>query len=132
MLGTRARRERARQIMIEIGHSMWTQLQLVETCDTDGILHIALVGELDVAVADRVSSRLDQLKRGGTRARLDLSQLEFTDVSGVRTLMRAAQHRDRHGEQLFEIGHDLMPIVRRVIDLVGAAPILWPTNHAFR
>jgi anti-anti-sigma factor len=117
--------------MTEIDDSELAQLQLVETRDADGILDVALVGELDLAVVDRLSRRLEQLSRGGTRARVDLSRLEFIDVSGVRALMRAAQHRCRHDEQLLEIGREITPIVRRVIDLVGAASILWPTNHSF-
>jgi anti-anti-sigma factor len=116
----------------EIEHVLWTHLQLVETCDADGILHVALVGELDLAVANRLFSHLDQLTRGGTRVRVDLSGLEFIDVSGVRALMRAAQRRCQHGEQLVEIGHEMTPIVRRLIDLLGAAPSLWPTTHSFR
>lgn len=116
--------------MIELDEPIWTQLQLVESRDSDGILRIALVGELDLAVAGRLSSRLDQLADGWTRARLDLSQLEFMDLSGVRTLMRAVQHRNQHREQLLEIGQDTTPIVRRLIDLVGAAPVLWPKNHS--
>jgi anti-anti-sigma regulatory factor len=65
------------------------------------------------------------------RARVDLSRLEFIDVSGARALMRAAQHRSRRGERLLEIGREITPIVRRVIDLVGAASILRPTNQSF-
>lgn len=112
-----------------MGEPAWAQFQLVESRDSDGILRIALVGELDLAVAGRLSSRLDQLADGWTRARLDLSQLEFMDLSGVRALMRAVQPRNQQREQLLEIGHDTTPIVRRVIDLVGAGPVLWPTNH---
>lgn len=130
MVCTRAREERARPVMIEIDHPIWTQLQLVESRDPDGVLRIALVGELDLAVAGRLSSRLDQLADGWTRARLDLSRLEFMDLSGVRALMRAVQHRNQHREQLIEIGRDTTRIVRRVIDLVGAGPVLWPTNHS--
>src|SRR5437763_4899531 len=77
-------------IMTETDDPVWAQLQLVENRGADGILHIALVGELDLAVAAPLSSHFDQLGRGGTRARVDLSQLEFIDVSGVRALMRAA------------------------------------------
>src|SRR5437660_12475408 len=128
MVRTRARGERARPIMIEIDQPIWTQLQLLESRDSDGILRIALVGELDLAVAGHLSSRLDQLADGWTRARLDLTRLEFMDVSGLRTLMRAVQHRNQHREQLLEICHDTTPIVRRLIDLVGAGPVLWPPN----
>ena len=130
MVGTRVRAQRARRIVIEIDDSTWSQLELVESCDADGILRIAMVGELDLAVAAQLSSRLDQLMRDGTRARLDLSRLEFIDLRGVRTLMRAAQHRNQHGEEHLEIGHDTTLAVRRMFDLVGAGPLLWPTNHS--
>jgi anti-anti-sigma factor len=114
--------------MIDIGDPLWTQLQLVESPGPDGIVNIALVGELDLSVVHQFSSHLDQLRRGGVRVRLDLSELEFTDVSGVRALMRAAQYRCESGEQLLEIDHAITPAVRRVLDLVGAGPTLWPTT----
>ena len=115
--------------MTEIETPTWAQLQLVETRGADGILDLALVGELDLAVAAALSHRLDELGRGGTRARLDLSRLEFIDASGLRALTRAARRRCGSGEQLVEIGHEITPAVRHMIDLVGASPILWPTHH---
>lgn len=54
--------------------SVWTRTcKLLETRDADGILNIALAGELDLVVADRLSSRLHQLTRERTRVRVDLS-----------------------------------------------------------
>ena len=112
--------------MTEIDHFASPTLEVMESRDPDGILRIALSGELDIAVAERLSTRLDQLSLNGARARVDLSRLVFIDLIGVRALIRAARHRGRHGEQLLEFGTATAPIVRRVIDLAGAAPILWP------
>ena len=60
------------------------------------------------------------------------SQGRLMKVPGVRALMRAARHLGRRGEQLLEFGHEIPPIIRRMIDLVGAAQTLWPINHSLK
>jgi anti-anti-sigma factor len=103
--------------------------RVVEGRDQDGVLRITLIGELDLAVADRLSARLDQLSSDRTRVRLDLSRLTFIDSGGIRVLIRAAQHAPRNGEQLIEFARDVTQNVETVIGLVGAAPDLWPSER---
>ena len=117
--------------MTEIRYFALPPFQVIESLDHDGTPRLALIGELDISGASRLSTRLDHYSRTGTRARVDLSGLVFMDLIGVRALMRAAHHRCEHDQQLLEFGTETAPIVRRVIDLVGAAPILWPTRHSF-
>lgn len=66
--------------------------QVIESHDADGCVRLALVGELDLAVADHLSARFDQLSKDAIRVRVDLSRLEFIDSSGIRTLVHAAQN----------------------------------------
>jgi anti-anti-sigma factor len=106
--------------------------RVVEGRDTDGVLRIALIGELDLAVADQLSARLEQLSRDGVPARLDLSRLEFMDSSGIRTLLKAMLDGSRDGDRLVEVDRMLGHQVQTVIDLAGVAPILWPTSHPVR
>ena len=103
--------------------------RVVEGRDQHGVLRLTMIGELDLAVADRLSAHLDQLSSDRTRVRLDLSRLEFIDSSGIRVLIRAAQHASRNGEQLIEFVREVTQNVETVIGLVGAAPILWPSKR---
>lgn len=103
--------------------------EVVESRDPDGRLCVALIGELDLAVADQLSGRLEQLISDGTRVRLDLSRLDFIDSSGIRTLVRAAQHGRTDGHTPLEVGHEITRSVQTVIDLVGVAHVLWQTER---
>jgi anti-sigma B factor antagonist len=101
---------------------------LVESVDADGLLRLRLVGELDLAVADQLLSRLGQLIEEGTPARLDLAELDFIDSTGIQTLIRGVGAGRTVRGDLFELDRELTPQVRRVIDLIGAAPLLWPSG----
>jgi anti-sigma B factor antagonist len=87
--------------------------RVVERRDQDDVLRITLIGELDLAVADRLSARLDQLSSDRTRVRLDLSRLTFIDSSGIRSLIRAAQHVSENGEQLIEFAPEVTQVLER-------------------
>lgn len=104
--------------------------QIVERRDKDGALRITLIGELDLAVADQLSARLEQLRGDAIRVRLDLSRLEFMDSSGLRTLIRAVQSGTRDGDGLIEVERELTRAVQKVIDIVDAAKVLWPPDDS--
>src|ERR1700752_5241830 len=57
--------------------------------DADGALRVTLIGELDLAVKDCLMDQLDQLRHAKRRVRLDLSQLDFIDCSGVGGILAA-------------------------------------------
>ena len=105
----------------------WPHFQMEEHFDDDGALWLALVGELDLAVSERLGARLRELQRGGIQVRLDLSRLEFIDSTGLRELIRAVTVSRRDGWEL-RISDELTSPVRRVVELVGLAPHLWPTG----
>jgi anti-anti-sigma factor len=93
--------------------------------DADGTLRVTLTGELDLAVADGLRDQLDQLRRSGRRVRLDLSELEFIDCSGLNGILGALEAARRgHGE--LEVDRLVSPGVRRITSLADVASALWP------
>jgi anti-sigma B factor antagonist len=63
----------------------------------DGTVVLTLHGDLDLASADSVAARLEQLRAAGEPALLDLDELDFMDSSGLRLVLDAAETSDRTG-----------------------------------
>ena len=70
----------------------------------DGKVVLTLHGELDLASADEVASRLDELRAAGEPALLDIDALDFMDSSGLRMVLNAAEVSDASGWP-FELTH---------------------------
>jgi anti-anti-sigma factor len=93
--------------------------------DADGTLRVTLVGELDIAVADRLTDQLGRLRHSRRPVRLDLSELEFIDcrgIGGILTVLADAR-RERWD---FEVDRRVSPGVRRITDVADVASALWP------
>jgi len=58
-----------------------------ERRDERGAVRLLLSSELDLAVADRLGSRLQQLARGHATVILDLSDQQFIDSTGLHVLI---------------------------------------------
>jgi anti-anti-sigma factor len=102
--------------------------EIRESAEDDGATRVTLVGELDIAVADGVEERLRRLREDGSRVRLDLSQLEFIDSSGVRAIVLGLKHARQGGHEL-EVDRHISPTVRRMIEIMGIGPQLWPEDR---
>jgi|1186.fasta_scaffold237319_2 anti-sigma B factor antagonist len=63
----------------------------IEESRRDGTTVLTLHGELDLAYADDLTVRLEELRDRGEPVLLDLDQLEFIDSSGLRVLLKATQ-----------------------------------------
>jgi anti-anti-sigma factor len=63
----------------------------------DDTVVLALRGELDLASADIVRARLDELRAAGEPALLDIEELYFMDSSGLRLVLDAAEASDKTG-----------------------------------
>ena len=63
----------------------------------EGTVVLTLRGELDMASADLVSARLDELRAAGEPALLDIDELDFMDSSGLRLVLDAAEASDASG-----------------------------------
>jgi anti-sigma B factor antagonist len=94
--------------------------------DPDGV-RLVLTGELDLAVAEMLGSRLRQLRNEGYDVRLDLSELEFIDSSGLRELIVAVSEARSDGWRL-EIDPHMTKPVRRTVEIAGLRSHLWPDS----
>lgn len=89
----------------------------IDELEEDGGLRLRLTGELDLAAASGLEERLAELSSESVAVRLDLSELDFIDSSGVHVLIRAMNDARTLGWQL-EVDPNLSPAVRRVFELV--------------
>jgi anti-sigma B factor antagonist len=89
--------------------------QIHET-EQDGWRRLQVTGELDLASAPSLQERLNQLRAEKRLVRLDLSQLEFIDSTGIHLLIRAIIDSRQDSWQL-EVERDLSPQVERVLKL---------------
>jgi anti-anti-sigma factor len=96
-----------------------------ERTDERGAVRLSVSGELDLAVADHLRSRLQQLARGHATVILDLSDLQFIDSTGLHVLIASFDQATHNGWQL-RIDPNLTSPVRRVVEIVGIDRILWP------
>ena len=99
--------------------------EIRETVDGDGAIRVTLIGELDIAVADAVEQRLRQYREDDRSVRLDLSQLDFIDSSGVRAVVIGIRHARRGGHEL-EVDRRVSAPVERLIEMMGIGGQLWP------
>jgi anti-sigma B factor antagonist len=88
-----------------------------------------LIGELDIAVADGVETRLRAHRADGNPVRLDLSQLDFIDSSGVRAIVLGLKHA-RSGGVALDVDTRVSSTVARMIEIMGIGPQLWPPDRA--
>ena len=91
------------------------QLVVVSTASPVGL---RFVGAVDTSNVEAVRRLLDTtLKRhAGVDIHIDVSGLEFADVSGIRALVSAAQTAEDHRRLVL---HGLPPLMARVLDVVG-------------
>jgi anti-anti-sigma factor len=97
------------------GEPMYTDKQLVirHTVPPNGL---SIAGVLDIFNADAVASSVASLLAGDGDLHVDLSKVEFCDVSGIRALVAAAERAEGRSRLVM---HGLPPLLQRVMRLVG-------------
>ena len=85
---------------------------------------LVLSWELDIAVAAILGDRLTTLRNDGYAVRLDLTELDFIDSSGLRELILARSEARSHGWRL-DIDPHMTEPVRRAVELAGVHSLLW-------
>ncbi|HEX3238575.1 MAG TPA: STAS domain-containing protein [Solirubrobacterales bacterium] len=89
--------------------------QLTEHELEPGIREIAVTGELDLAVADRLAEAIDRAE--GADALVSLEACEFIDSSGLAVILRAHQLGRESGRRV--VIHSPSDPVRRVLEVTG-------------
>jgi anti-anti-sigma factor len=84
-------------------------------------LRLTLCGELDFASTRTLDDRLTRLRAKKRAVRLDLSELEFIDSTGLHLLIQAVGDARTNGWQ-FEIDPKLSATVSRLFKLVHFDP----------
>lgn len=91
-----------------------TPFRIIETVEGEGMVRLALAGELDLATRSAFQRRLLELSSCHTLVQLDLSRLEFVDASGLTALIGAI----RNGAQP-ALGIEIAPQVSRLLSAFG-------------
>jgi anti-anti-sigma factor len=92
----------------------------IEETHRDGWTRLTLGGELDLAAADTIRRRLEELRAANRHVRLDLSQLQFIDSSGAHVLLDAVDG-SRKLRWRVEVEPEVSPQVRRFFALLESA-----------
>jgi len=99
----------------------------IHVCGSGDYAEVAVAGELDITVADRLAEVLDVADRGGATHLLVLaSDLEFIDFAGVEVLVVAARRADLRGGSLAISGAN--PDVAEVLTFSGQRRLM--LDHA--
>ena len=73
----------------------------VRTEDRDGLVHMALVGELDLSSVAKVQEELRRIEAGSPRTVVvDLSKLTFLDSTGLRCIVTADERAREPGRRV--------------------------------
>jgi anti-anti-sigma factor len=91
-------------------------LEVIEVRES-GRVRVRLRGDLDLAGGPALAAQLRRLRGRRERVLLDLDELAFIDMSGLRVVLSAAADASRDG-WAFSITQGSAP-VRRLISLVG-------------
>jgi anti-sigma B factor antagonist len=82
------------------------------------VVVVRLTGEVDVATGPELEQRLQEIETGGhTHVLIDLSEVEFMDSTGLRSIVRAQYFADANGRRLtLRRGS---PQVQRLFEITG-------------
>jgi len=84
----------------------------------NGVVRIAVGGEVDMASSPALAGSLEGAELGGTQAIiLDLRDTTFIDSSGLRAILKASELAKSNGHQLAIVG--VNPSARQLFELTG-------------
>ncbi len=89
----------------------------------DGETVVIASGELDLATTGELRSCLTELRGGGGPIRLDMTDVEFMDSSGLHTLIRATEDFAADGSRFMIVPSEPVRRVLELVDLEDRLPI---------
>lgn len=93
----------------------------VETVVAEATIRIAVSGEIDLATAGELETRLDEAQaRSPDTVVVDLRDVVFMDASGIRPLVRARERAGEDGSRLILIPSRFVAWILRIVDLEDA------------
>jgi anti-anti-sigma factor len=98
----------------------------IEERDGGAVVVARLTGELDMAVAQSVGSRVAEAVPSSARGLvIDMSGLDFMDSSGVSMLFALARRVGRHRQSLHVVAPEGRPVARvlEIVEFDRAAPV---------
>ena len=99
------------------------ELLAIKVGTEKGVTSIILSGELDLATTPMLNASLGSLASDGDGVIvLDLQNLSFMDLSGLRALLQAKERCDPNGPGLVVMGAS--PTVRRLFEVTGTEFLL--------
>ena len=102
-------------------------LEVDQAVDADGYARLSLRGELDQLSSAVLLRHLDELRGSGDPVRIDLSELEFIDSSGVRAILVSVRDARADGWTV-EVDRTLSWQVKHVFDALGLDAVFWPED----
>jgi anti-anti-sigma factor len=98
----------------------------IEVFDAEGDRWVvALRGEHDIATADRLAERFDEIFAQGTKIVVDLSDADFIDSSTIRVILRAYRHAEEtHGDKVVLVVPPANLTLQRLLEVSGLGRIL--------
>jgi anti-anti-sigma factor len=97
---------------------------VIATGHLNGAVRIAVVGEIDIAVHERLRAALAAaLCAGPAELVVDLAATTLLDAGGIGVLLHA-QHQARRRARHLRITNPQHPTVRRVLDITGTLCVL--------
>jgi anti-sigma B factor antagonist len=94
----------------------------VDLADRQDATVLTVSGELDMSSGPRLAAALEQVESTQRRVILDLSGVEFIDVTGLRVLLQARERARRAGVELAVVNASRG--VRRLLSLTGTTELL--------
>jgi anti-anti-sigma factor len=86
---------------------------------------VALRGEHDIATADRLAERFEEIFAEGTKIVVDLSEAEFIDSSTVRVILQAYRYAEAtHGDKVVLVVPPANATLQRLLEVSGLGRIL--------
>ena len=96
---------------------MVDEFQLETSVTESGVLAMRVLGELDVATADRLINAFNVWREPINECVVDLSGCDFVDSSGIRALLLCRQQLESENRRMRLVG--LTPNVERTFTTAG-------------